>query len=313
MREFLHFGSPGQPSSPIEKGLESMESISVVIPTYNRRDVLVRTLKAFADQDIQLKYEIIVCDDGSSDDTADTVRLMMRDSSFELRYLRQERAGWRLAAARNMGITAAKGSLIVFLDDDIIPPPSYLRAHYEAHHKPGTVAIGYNYSLLYNNERGCTMLGLDVRDREFAAFPHLARPLWSLMYGGNFSVEHALLDEVGHFDEHFQGWGVEDGELAYRLSRAGASFVLEKKAYGWHQHNPNPVSHRLQHAQGLRPDFTSHLTNLSRFRSKYPEDIQLQLQLHRVMLRLEQEESWTLRELLGDCSKTERSSNGTEI
>ena len=292
-------GVQGQPSSPIEKGLQSMEYISVVIPTYNRREVLVRTLNAFADQDIQVKYEIIVCDDGSSDATADTVRLMMRESSFELRYLHHERDGWRLAATRNMGIAAAKGSLIVFLDDDIIPSPSYLSAHYEAHHRPRSVTVGYNYALLYNKERGCTMLGLDVRDREFAAFPHLARPPWSLMYGGNFSVEHALLDEVGHFDERFQGWGVEDGELAYRLSRAGASFVLEKKASGWHQYNPNPVSHRLQQALGLRPDFTSHLMNLSRFRSKYPEDIQLQLQLHRVMMRLEQTQSKMLEEIAG--------------
>jgi glycosyltransferase involved in cell wall biosynthesis len=285
-----------QPSPSTKKGLESMECISVVIPTYNRREVLVRTLKAFADQDIQRKYEVIVCDDGSSDDTADTVMLMMKDSSFELRYLRHERAGWRLAATRNMGIAAAKGSLIVFSDDDIIPPPSYLSAHYEAHHKPRTVSIGYNYSLLHDKERGCTMLGLDVRDREFATFPDFARPLWSLMYGGNFSVEHALLDEVGHFDERFQGWGVEDGELAYRLARHGASFVLEKKAYGWHQYNPNPVSHRLQHAQGLRPDVTSHLKNLSLFRSKYPEDIQLQLLLHGVMIRLEQTQSKVLEE-----------------
>src|SRR5690242_6072245 len=105
-----------------------MESSSVVIPTYNRRDVLVRTLNAFADQDIQLKYEVIVCDDGSSDDTADTVMHMMEESRFELRYLRHERAGWRLAATRNMGIAAAKGPLIVFLDDDIIPTPSYLSA-----------------------------------------------------------------------------------------------------------------------------------------------------------------------------------------
>ena len=223
----------------------------------------------------------------------------MRDSSFELHYLHHERAGWRLAATRNMGIAAAKGSLIVFLDDDIIPPPSYLSAHYEAHHRPGTVIIGYNYALLYDKERECTMLGLDVRDREFTAFPHLARPLWSLMYGGNFSVEHALLDEVGQFDERFQGWGVEDGELAYRLARAGASFVLEKKAYGWHQYNPNPVSHRLQQTQGLRPDFTSHLMNLSLFRSTYPEDMQLQLQLHRLMIRLEQEQSKMLEETAG--------------
>ena len=273
-----------------------MECISVVIPTYNRRDVLVRTLNAFADQDIRRKYEVIVCDDGSSDDTAEMVMLMMRDSSFELRYLRHERQGWRLAATRNMGIAAASGSLIVFSDDDIIPPPSYLRAHYEAHYKPGTVAIGYSYALLYDQERGCTMLGLDARDKEFAAFPDLARPLWSLMYGGNFSIAHTLLDEVGHFDERFQGWGVEDSELAYRLTRCGARFVLEKKAYGWHQYNPQPVSHRLQRAQGLRPDFTSHLQNLALFRSTYPGDMQLQLQLHRVMLRLEQQQSKLLKE-----------------
>jgi hypothetical protein len=193
-----------------------------------------------------------------------------------------------------MGIAAAKGSLIVFLDDDIIPIPSFLSVHYEAHHKPRTVSIGYNYPLLPDSERGCTFIGLDFRDREFSSFPDFVKPLWTLMSGGNFSVEHALLDEVGHFDESFEGWGVEDGELAYRLARAGASFVLEKKAYGWHQHNPGPVSHRLRRAQGLRPDFTSHLANLSRFRSKYPEDIQLQLRLHRLMLRLEQEQSRVL-------------------
>jgi hypothetical protein len=92
---------------------------------------------------------------------------------------------------------------------------------------------------------------------------------------------------------------VEDSELAYRLARAGARFVLEKKAYGWHQYNPNPVSHRLQQAQGLRPDFTSHLVNLSRFRNKYPEDIQLQFQLHRLMLGLEQEQNRVLAETTG--------------
>lgn len=137
-------------------------------------------------------------------------------------------------------------------------------------------------------------MGRDPRDKEFAAFPDLDRSLSTLMYGGNFSLERALLDEVGHFDESFQGWGVEDGELAYRLDRAGARFVLDKQAYGWHQYNPTPVSHRLQQAQGLRPDFTAHLTNLSRFRSKYPEDIQLQLQLHRLMTRIEQEQRWAL-------------------
>jgi GT2 family glycosyltransferase len=190
-----------------------------------------------------------------------------------------------------MGIAAAKGSLIVFLDDDIIPTPSYLRAHYEAHYKARTVAIGYNYPLVLDKERGCSMLGLDVRDKQFASFPEPGKSVWSLMYGGNFSVEHTLLDAVGHFDESFEGWGVEDVELAYRLVRHGARFVLEKKAYGWHQYNPNPVSHRLQEAQGLRPDFTSHLTNLSRFRSKYPDDIQLQFDLHLLMTRLEQEQS----------------------
>jgi glycosyltransferase involved in cell wall biosynthesis len=256
-------------------------------------------LNAFADQDIQLKYEVIVCDDGSSDETADTVMRMMKQSRFSLRYLRHERAGWRLAATRNMGIAAANGSLIVFSDDDIIPPPSYLSAHYAPHRKARTVAIGYNYPLVLDKESGCSMLGLDVRDEQFNSFPNLKRPLWSLMYGGNFSVDHALLEEVGPFDERFEGWGVEDVELAYRLARAGARFVLEKQAYGWHQYNPNPVSHRLQEAQGFRPDFTSHLTNLSRFRSKYPEDIQLQLQLHRVMLHLEQEQSRALSETAG--------------
>ena len=70
----------------------------------------------------------------------------------------------------------------------------------------GGVAVAVSLDRdLYDKERGCTMLGLDFRDKQFDSFPNLKRPKGSLMSGGNFSVDHALLDEVGPFDEMFQG------------------------------------------------------------------------------------------------------------
>src|SRR5437764_138198 len=92
---------------------------SVVIPTFNRQATLHQTLKAIEAQDA-LSFEVIVVDDGSTDGTKEAVT-----SEFpSVQYIQQENQG--PAAARNTGIRAVAGDIVVFTDDDCVPPPDWL-------------------------------------------------------------------------------------------------------------------------------------------------------------------------------------------
>lgn len=264
--------------------------ISVVIPTYNRASVLSNTLRCFAFQDCPFEFEVIVCDDGSNDKTPDVVTLLQRSVSFPLCYLRQERDGARYAAARNLGIAAAQAPLVILLDDDMLTPPGFLDVHRSSHNQDDIVIVGYRYNLVPTHDSALRVLP-DVRQRHFAAYPNLEVPIWSIMETCNVSVERDLLVEVGMFDERFVGWAVEDIELGYRLHRSGAELILNRDAYGWHQHDPNPQNSFLRYHQGLKPDFSSQIANLRRFLHKYPDDKRLREMLSTWIARLRQTET----------------------
>lgn len=110
--------------------------VSVVIPTYNRRELLRRCLAAATHQDYA-DYEVIVVDDGSTDGTD----AMVAQTFPRVHYVRQANRG--PAAARNRGIDLANGTIVAFTDDDCEPPGDWLHqlvALFEQY--PGVVAVG---------------------------------------------------------------------------------------------------------------------------------------------------------------------------
>ena len=95
-----------------------MPTVSVVIPTYNRKQVLAKTLEALDGQTLDAGlFEVIVVDDGSSDGTGELVESFQ--GGFDLRCERCQNGG--LAAARNRGLALATHDVVVFLDDDVVP------------------------------------------------------------------------------------------------------------------------------------------------------------------------------------------------
>jgi len=90
-------------------------SISAVVPTYNRAHLITDALDSIHAQTCPVD-EIIVVDDGSSDDTEEVVALWGRQNGISIIYLKQENAGGNVA--RNRGIEAAKNQFIAFLDSD---------------------------------------------------------------------------------------------------------------------------------------------------------------------------------------------------
>jgi glycosyltransferase involved in cell wall biosynthesis/peptidoglycan/xylan/chitin deacetylase (PgdA/CDA1 family) len=119
---------------------ESFVKVSIVIPTYNRRSSLKRSLDSIASQDFPAtEYEVIVVADGCTDGTEEYLRRFRPACGF--RWLSQANLG--AAAAQNAGIAAAAGDLIIFVDDDCICDPGLVAAHVEAHRDADrVVAIG---------------------------------------------------------------------------------------------------------------------------------------------------------------------------
>ncbi|MGV3524944.1 MAG: glycosyltransferase [Candidatus Sericytochromatia bacterium] len=222
--------------------------ISVVIPTYNRARNLRNCLESLTWQTLSA-FEVIVCDDGSSDDTPEVVASFQ--TRLNLRYRWQPDQGFRAAEARNMGIRAARSPLLVFLDSDLVVPDTFLAAHAEAHRRYPNVAV--NSYVYRQREPDDHELGLppqsyiprhldnlrpDTHDR-YQLFERGGPVAETYSLDSNaLSLRRADLDKIGGFDGSFVGWGCEDTELGYRLAEHGMQLLFIKEGTeAYHQHH----------------------------------------------------------------------------
>ncbi|KQR17347.1 glycosyltransferase [Cellulomonas sp. Leaf334] len=241
---------------------------TVIVPTYNRADLLARTLESVERQDVaRHRLEVVVVDDGSTDGTREVVERF--SPSLGARYLFQPDEGYRVAAARNLGIRAATGDVCVFVDSGVALGRSCVAAHLRAHEStPEPVAVvGYVYGFEQDDVEAAqiradidltdldgtmdrfarTGLWPDMRERSYARYDDdiagLPAP-WLLYWTCNTSASTAQLREVGMFDEAFTSWGAEDVDVALRLHRAGARFVVDRDARAVHLPHPKRYADR---------------------------------------------------------------------
>src|SRR6266487_2852993 len=112
---------------------------SIVIPTYQRRDVVLSSVHALAAQEDGGPFEVIVVVDGSTDGSADALREL--ETPFPLSVIEQPNRGQ--AEARNQGVAAARGELLLFLDDDMEAHPRLLAEHDRSHREGADVVLGH--------------------------------------------------------------------------------------------------------------------------------------------------------------------------
>lgn len=118
-----------------------MENIdaSIIIATYNRRDLLELSLHSFNFQDYNKnKFEVILIDDGSTDNTYDMIKSL--DANYNLIFLRNEK-NRGAAFARNIGLKNAKGDIIIFSDSDCIVPPNFISDHLKYHSTNSKICV----------------------------------------------------------------------------------------------------------------------------------------------------------------------------
>jgi len=194
---------------------------SVIIPAYNAEKTLAQCLSACLNQTLPA-HEIIVVDDGSTDDTARIA------ASFPVRYVRQNNAG--PASARNRGAACAAGDIVVFTDADCIPEPDWLEQLLKGF-ADDTAAVGGTYGIANPGSRLARMIHQEIVDRH-------ARLPGEVDFLGSFNVAYRrdIFDSLHGFDEQFREASGEDNDLAYRIQDLGGRMRFMPKARVAHYH-----------------------------------------------------------------------------
>jgi glycosyltransferase involved in cell wall biosynthesis len=208
--------------------------ISVVIPTFNCGQVLPHTLRALGQQSLPTDFfEIIVVDDGSTDDTLNLVRSL--DLPLRWSFFSQKNQG--AAVARNRGATMSHGDLLVFIDSDVIPDRQLLQNHLYAHHRHfNTLVVGRTRASavpekqsVFYQVMGEIVFAFDLGDEEcYIPFKDLI--------SRNLSMSKSVFMELGGFDEQYLRSGFEDTEFALRAVKAGYKLLYSSTASGEHRH-----------------------------------------------------------------------------
>ena len=195
--------------------------VSVVIPTYNRSPTLISCLEHLERQSCRA-FEVIIVDDGSTDDTAGRVQEYLTRTMLPIRLIRQANAG--PARARNVAISLARTPLILMIGDDILATPMMVERHLRLHHEfpdPRVAALGLT---VWDTEtQHITPFMRFLEDLQFLYAELLAGtpPSWKQFYTSNLSVKTELLRK-NPFCERFPGAAMEDVELGFRLARSGS-------------------------------------------------------------------------------------------
>jgi len=213
--------------------------ISVVVPTFQRPAVLERTLTALLATDPgSNEYEVVVVDDGSGDETP---RIVEKIADSRLRFFPQENRG--VAAARNLGVRQARGDLIVFIDDDILVPPSFLRDHAAMHRRFENALVNgrWDFEPALQATLEATAFGrFRLEVEEWVKEGLAKRPLGDgflepeAVTACNLSLSRTAFDRIGGFSEDFPFAGAEDQEFSVRARRAGLRFVYNPDLRVWH-------------------------------------------------------------------------------
>ena len=211
--------------------------VSLIVSTYNRPDALRLCLLNALSQSV-MPDEIIVGDDGSGESTAELVREINADAPVAVNHIWHEDKGFRLAMMRNKSIAAATGDYIIEIDGDVILHRDFVKDHLAFaqrgfYVKGGRVNLGQRLTqrLCLDGESVTLSFfspGIENKRENALHIPALARYLApryrkdkESALGCNMSFFRDDIIAINGYDEFFEGWGGEDGDLGRRLKAHG--------------------------------------------------------------------------------------------
>ncbi len=219
--------------------------VSIIIPTYNNSEMLSIILESLMLQTVKKSsYEVIIVDDGSNDNTKE-IYSKHKNAFFSSKYLFQEDLGFRAGQARNLGAKNSIGKILIFLDDDSVPHPEFIKNHINEQSNYDVV-LGYNAS--YGNARdySLNLIKKTIRLNKLSNLPVIPEfrsnlfnsnvlnnsnnnnKFWWAFAAGNLSIKKKLFDDY-KFDNDFVGWAEEDVDLGFRLQKDKKNMYFSKK------------------------------------------------------------------------------------
>jgi glycosyltransferase involved in cell wall biosynthesis len=228
----------------------SESRITVIIPTYNRADVLLLCLAALETQTMSA-FDVIVVNDGSTDNTEKDLTTYARTTPLRLRVLSQPNAG--PARGRNLAISQTQTPLAVLIGDDILGTPKFVEEHirfHEEHPDLGQLALGWTTWDTTYQQITPFMRWYEKIQFSYDSLLAGATPSWQHAYTSNLSFKTELFRQ-NRFDERFRYAAWEDSELAYRLTVKN-QFLLTflKQAAATHIH-PTTFPQAVRRVQTL--------------------------------------------------------------
>ncbi len=248
--------------------------VSVIIPYYDDQARLTLLLRALDQQLCNVRFEVVIADDGSPEPPVVPDGLGLRCT-----VVRQADEGFRAAAARNLGAANAAGGVLLFLDGDTLPSAGYvaamtgrLRAIDDGQ---GALVVGRRRHADLGDARDAARLAFlrgSPSDAEAESAPTsgairlLDDPQWlldgyrrtdnlrsatdedfRLVISAVLGVDRRLWDATGGFDGDFVGYGGEDWDFGWRAWLAGGQFAHEPTAVAWHD-GPDAAGRKLDPA-----------------------------------------------------------------
>jgi len=233
---------------------------SVVIPCFNRFDLLKPVLEGFVREKRARDFQLVLVDDGSEPPLAAWVRSLGLEDSVEI--LRRANGG--RGAALNDGLARATGDVVLVCDSDIAPTPGFVEDHLAFHRQHPSELATHLGALEWGVDAG--LFGALVGARANPRIRGGERDVdWTQWFTDNWSCKRALLASRGlGFDLAYRAWGFEELDLAHQLKALGATNSLTKRAKGLHLKAATP--------DGMRACFVRSVPNLLYLARKIPDD-----------------------------------------
>ncbi len=236
---------------------------SVIVPTYQRRELVLSLVRSLVGQEFEGGFEVIVVVDGSSDGSEAALREL--DTPFPLTVLDQPNRG--AAAARNRGAEVARGGLLLFLDDDMEADSRLLAEHDRSHREGADVVLGH-IPLHPNSPVNIlsAAVGSWAQERARILSSPGARLTLHDLLTGQLSLSRETFRRCRGFDASFTrggAFGNEDIDFGYRLLSEGCRIIFNPKAVSRQKYVVGPREHLRQWRQAGRADVA--------FARKHPE------------------------------------------
>jgi glycosyltransferase involved in cell wall biosynthesis len=220
------------------KVVATRPEIALLVSTYQKPWHLERVLTSIAMQrGVEGRIELVVTDDGSTDQTPEIVEQFARRARFPVSFVTHPHETFQLARCRNEGVAESEAPYLLFLDGDCVLPPDHVLRHLERR-KPGRAMGAYccrldePTSARFDHDmiRSARYLDWVPRDqlralarryRKARFYQWIGHPSKPKLGGGNIAVWRRDYQRVNGYDENFQGWGGEDDDFTLRLRRVG--------------------------------------------------------------------------------------------